>query len=81
MTDLVVLRTYVNNFDAELARGALEAAGIDSMIRTDDCGGMRPHLWMGGVELLVRAEDLERGDEVLTQQAIPSPDDPLDAEP
>ena len=71
MTDLVVLRTYVNNFDAELARGALEAAGIDSMIRADDCGGTRPHLWMGGVALLVRAEDVERADEVLGSEAEP----------
>lgn len=71
MTDLVVLRTYVNNFDAELARGALEAAGIDSMIRADDCGGTRPHLWMGGVALLVRADDAERADEVLGSEARP----------
>ena len=71
MTDLVVLRTYVNNFDSELARGALEAAGIDSMIRADDCGGTRPHLWMGGVALLVRAEDAERADEVLGSEAQP----------
>jgi hypothetical protein len=73
MTDLVVLRTYVNNFEAELARGALEAAGIDSMIRADDCGGTRPHLWMGGVALLVRAEDAEQADEVLGFPAQPAP--------
>jgi hypothetical protein len=69
MTDLVVVRTYVSNFDAELAHGALEAAGIDSMVRADDCGGTRPHLWMGGVDLLVRAEDVERAEEVLTNEA------------
>jgi hypothetical protein len=42
----VVVATFVNNFDAELARGALEAAGIDVMIRADDSRGLRPHLWM-----------------------------------
>jgi hypothetical protein len=42
--DLVVIRTFLNMVDAELARGALESAGIDSMIRADDCGGLRPHL-------------------------------------
>ncbi len=62
---LRVIRTFVNNFDAEIARSALEAAGIDAMIRSDDCGGTRPHLWMGGVELLVRQEDAAEADELL----------------
>ena len=35
------------------------------MIRSDDCGGTRPHLWLGGVELLVREEDAAEADEVL----------------
>jgi Putative prokaryotic signal transducing protein len=78
MDDLQVIRTFINNVDAELARGALEAAGIESMIRADDCGGTRPHLWMGGVELLVRQEDLERAEEVLGIEptATESPDAP-----
>jgi hypothetical protein len=65
MDDLLVIRTFINTVDAELARGALEAAGIESMIRADDCGGTRPHLWMGGVELLVRQDDVARAEEVL----------------
>ena len=69
--DLVVVATFVNNFEAEVARGALEAAGIDVLIRADDCGGTRPHLWMGGVELLVRAEDVERAREVLATEPRP----------
>jgi hypothetical protein len=70
---LVVLRTYLNNFDADVARTALDAAGIESMIRSDDCGGLRPHLWMGGVELLVRAEDTDRAREVLDSEARRQP--------
>jgi hypothetical protein len=70
--DLILLRTFINNIDAELAKGALEAAGIDSMIRADDCGGTRPHLWMGGVGLLVRREDAERAEEVLTIEPKPA---------
>ena len=57
--DLLVIATFINNIDAELARGALEAAGIESLIRADDCGGTRPHMWMGGIELLVRGEDVD----------------------
>ena len=67
--ELVLIRTYLNHFDAELARTALEAGGIDSMIRSDDCGGMRPHLWMGGVELIVRSEDAAAADEILDNPA------------
>ena len=76
--DLVVIRTFLNTVDAELARGALESAGIDSMIRADDCGGLRPHLWMGGVEVLVRNEDAARAEEVLgtdQEAAVPLTDD------
>jgi hypothetical protein len=74
---LRVIRTFVNNFDAEVARSVLEAAGIDAMIRSDDCGGTRPHLWMGGVQVLVREEDAAEADELLSTAAVSvdSPDD------
>jgi len=65
MNDLVVVGTYLTGLDADLARSVLEAAGVDCMVRADDCGGLRPHLWMGGIELLVRREDCERAGEVL----------------
>lgn len=62
---LVVVGTYLNHFEADVARSALEAAEIDSIIRSDDCGGLRPHLWMGGLALLVRAEDAEDAKAIL----------------
>lgn len=62
---MVVIRTFLNNVDAELAKSALEAAEITSIIRADDCGGVRPHLWMGGVELLVDEADQAQAEEVL----------------
>jgi hypothetical protein len=64
-SDLVVVRTFSNIFDAQLAKSALEAAEIRSMIRADDAGGMRPHLWQAGIELIVRAEDAQRATEIL----------------
>ena len=70
---LVVLRTFVNDFDAQVAKSALDAAGIASMIRADDAGGMRPHLWVGGVELLVREEDAVEADALLTTPHSPPP--------
>ena len=63
--DVIVFRTYLNHFDADLARMALEAAGIQCFIRSDDCGGMRPHLWMAGIEVLLHRDDVQRADEVL----------------
>ena len=65
--DLVVVRTFSNRIDADMARSALDAASIDSMIRPDDAGGMRPGLWVGrGVEVLVRGEDAVRATEILS---------------
>jgi hypothetical protein len=69
--DLQTIATYINNIEAELAHSALEAAGIDAMIRADDCGGTRPHMWMGGVQLIVREEDVERAREVLDNEPRP----------
>ena len=68
--ELVVLRTFGNHIEADLARSALEAAGIESMVRADDAGGTRPSLWVGsGVQLMVRAEDEQWAAEVLSGSA------------
>lgn len=63
--DLVVVRTYLNRIEAELAHSALEAAHIDSMIEADGASGTQPGLWMGGVKLRVRADDLAQAGEIL----------------
>jgi hypothetical protein len=64
--DLVIIHTFTSELDADIARGALEAFGIDCMISTDDCGGQRPHLaFSNGLHLLVRAEDAQRAADVL----------------
>ena len=63
--ELVVVGTFLSQIEADMARGALEAADIESMISADDAGGLRPHLWMGGVRLLVRSEDAEQALRIL----------------
>ena len=68
MTDseLVVVRTFSDRIEADLAHSALEAAGIESMVSGDDAGGVQPGLWTGeGVALLVRAEDATNAREIL----------------
>lgn len=73
--DLVVIRTFLNAVEAEIAQTALEAAGIPAAVRADDCGGLRPHLQFGGIALLVRTEDSARAEHVLTADAEILPDE------
>jgi hypothetical protein len=68
--DLLVIREFGNLFEAEVAQSALEAAGIASLLRADDAGGVQPGLWVGrGVDLLVGTEDANRAEEILTTKA------------
>ena|SRR5690242_18722295 len=65
---IVVVRSYGSRAEADLAKGALEDAGIEAMIQADTAGGMREHLaWSGsGFQILVREEDLTVARDVLT---------------
>ena len=71
--DLVVARTFNSRPEADLARGALEAAGIDSMVRADSGGDMRPAIaWAGdGFQVVVRTEDVDTAREILDLPARP----------
>jgi Putative prokaryotic signal transducing protein len=63
--ELAVAAQFMNHFEAEVALTALEAAGIEASIRSDDCGGLYPQLSLGAVDVIVRSEDLARATEVL----------------
>ena len=67
---LVEVGRFNSQIEAEIAKGALETAEIDSMIQSDTAGGMRPHLaWSGGgFRLLVREEDLADARALLDSQ-------------
>lgn len=64
---LVLAGAFATGPEAELAKSALESAGIEAMIQADSVGGMRPHVaWAsGGFRLLVRAEDAAEAREIL----------------
>jgi hypothetical protein len=64
--DLVALSTFPSRADAQIAKGILDEKGIESMIRSDNVGGMYPAL--GGAELLVRAEDVEKATDALQRR-------------
>jgi hypothetical protein len=73
---LVVVRTFLNRFEADVAKSALDAVEIDSLVRADDAGGMRPGMWMGSaVELLVRPDDYQRAVEILETTATTRPEE------
>jgi hypothetical protein len=65
---LIVVQTYGSRPEADLAKGALEDAGIRAMIQADTAGGMREHLaWSGaGFRVLVREEDATVARDVLS---------------
>jgi F420-dependent methylenetetrahydromethanopterin dehydrogenase len=64
---LMVVDAFASQVEADLARSALESAGIDAIIQADRAGGMRDHLaWSGlGFKVLVREEDADAAREVL----------------
>ena len=62
----VTVRTFQSTMEAEIAKGALEAAGIQAFVQADDAGGMRPHLQQHGVALRVAADDAARAEQVLS---------------
>ena len=62
-SDLIAVSTFRSTADAQIAKGILDEAGIDSMLQSDNAGGMYPAL--AGADLLVRAEDVERATEEL----------------
>ena len=63
--DLVAVETFRSVADAQIAKGILDAAGIASMIRSDNAGGMYPAISF--VELLVKVEDAEQAREALAE--------------
>ena len=63
-SDLVVLSRFRTIVDAQIAKGILDEAAIESMIRSDNAGGMYPAL--AEAELLVRAADFGKAGTALS---------------
>lgn len=74
--ELVVIGRFNTRPEAELARATLSAAGIESLARADDAGGMQPALdWTsGGIEVIVRKEDADEARDILGGVARPIAD-------
>ncbi len=64
----VVLRTYASEVVAGIAESRLRVEGIEARIQKDDCGGAYPSLQMcRGVRLLVKPEDREDAEKILSE--------------
>jgi hypothetical protein len=64
--ELVSVATFGSTADAHVAKGILDEVGVECMVRSDNAGGMYPGI--GGVELLVRAEDVQRAADALSRR-------------
>ena len=73
-TKLETVGTFLDRFAADAAVAALGAAGIEAITRQDDCGSLRPQLWLSGVDVVVRSEDAERAREILSIAAAEDPE-------
>jgi hypothetical protein len=64
---LVVVQTFAEQWEAELAKSALNGACIEAFIQSDSLGGIGPHIALatGGYKLLVREEDVAAARDVL----------------
>ena len=66
--ELVTIRSFDSEVEAELAKTKLESAGIKSFLSGDDCGGLRPAMtFTNGIKLVVRADRATRAEEILNE--------------
>jgi hypothetical protein len=72
-SDLIVVHTFNSRPEAEMAKSALDAAGIEAMVVADDAGGTQPGLWEGrGVAVVVNSENEQAAREILDSEARPT---------
>ncbi|HEX6037168.1 putative signal transducing protein [Longimicrobium sp.] len=81
--DIVVLRTYTNELEAQLDAAVLEAHGVPARVSGDTAGGAYPGMALiMPTRLLVRAEDAALAAEILDAPAgTPEDDEAFDEPP
>lgn len=63
---MVIIRTFSNEFDAQLAKAELEAADIPVVLLSDGLGGLHPHLQFArGIRLAVPEFEADAARELL----------------
>lgn len=64
MGAFICVKQFKSRIDADIAKSRLKAEGIDSLIFSDDAGGMYPPL-SPIIELQVRQKDVKKSKELL----------------
>lgn len=73
MKEPIILRSFTERTEAEIARGFLEAEGIPAAIAADDLGSEGPGMTFGKpIDLVVEAEDVDRARELLDDVVSPA---------
>ncbi len=69
MKDLVIIKTFTDRMEANIAKGFLEANGIPAFVKADDSGGAEPFPFANvpGVDLVIRQEDYEKAKKLFEQ--------------
>ena len=75
--EIITFRTYYNPMEAEIIRTKLEANGILSFIADESLGILYPvyNQGGGGIKLKVFARDVEKCEEILSEENPLSEDD------
>ena len=64
--EVVVLKTFNNEIEADMAQQVLQEAGMTAFVSKDDAGGMEPQLQQtNGVRLVVSRVDAHRAHKLL----------------
>ncbi len=83
--DLQTVRTFSNLTEAELAKGLLDAAGIESFLFDENVGRIYWTNAIGGIKLRVDVANAEEADRILSENAssedAPEESDVLDDNP
>ena len=75
--ELVVVGTFSSRPEADVAKSALDAAEIQSMVLGDDAGGVQPGLWEGrGVAVVVNRSNEQAAREILKGYGDPTSGSP-----
>lgn len=76
---LVTVETFMLAHEAEMARGYLEANGIDVFLADKEMSRIHVSPLVGGIKLQVRAEDQERARDLLAEIRRAAGEDELDS--
>jgi|WetSurMetagenome_2_1015567.scaffolds.fasta_scaffold472584_2 predicted amidophosphoribosyltransferase len=69
--NIVAVKTYMNEFEALLAKEKLNTYDIDSFVSGDNVGGTRPQLTLSrGVRLMVNEKGLEKAVNILDEEEL-----------